>query len=133
MGLLPYRMVKAIDTGFFMTQKAERGSIVSYHPTKHDRVVIGGHAPIGVLSVDVVDIDLTKEWINPDIAVPPGSRVEIITQGWVMLKIGKIGYPIGHPVYADKKGRPTLVQWGPAFGILLSKPDRQGYAKVALQ
>lgn len=133
MGLLPQRMVRTVDTGFFMTQKATRGSIVSHHSRRADIAILGGHSPIGVLSVDVVDIDLTREWINPDIALPLGSRVEIITEGWVMLKIGKIAYPLGHPVYADKNGRPTVVQWGPAFGTLISKPNRQGYAKVSLR
>ena len=106
-----------------------------------------GHAPVGILLNDVVDLDLTRQHINwHKDEVQKGGKVTLLTQGWVVTDriypgdtpaVGNVAY-VHHSGYISSvitaaKGQfdrsmPTNL----AVGRFLSKKDEDGYAKVSI-
>ncbi len=132
------------NQNYFMDEVAERGSFVFAHPRtlgSPNTVVTKSPGPnprmsfVGVLLDDVVDIDLTRQHINwSQNEVQKGGKVSIATRGWLVMKIPfRDTYPLGHPVYVNPKtGRPSLIQWGIPIGRMMSKRDRDGFAKIEI-
>jgi len=105
-----------------------------------------GARPIGVLMNDVVNIDLTRQTLNPyKSEAQVGDKVTVLRKGYV---VTNMIYPtstirVGAPAYLGTSGYITPnsgVQtgtWGAAnstlafeIGKFLSLPDEDGYAKV---
>lgn len=129
----------AVPSGAAMDQT---DSAVWYHPTG------SGATPLGMLAVDVVDVDLTRQILNPEKSeAQVGDKVLLYTQGWVVtnkidLNASGSASPaitVGSPAYLAGSGYITTSSgWGggpndflrPRVGTFLSKQDQDGYAKV---
>lgn len=97
--------------------------------------------PVGILLNDVVNKDLTRthlNWYKDEVQL--GSKVTVLTRGWVVTS-NITGTPSpGDPAYVDNAGTagnitnvvdPTMS--GNLFiGTFLTNKDADGYAKVAV-
>lgn len=149
MALKPDRFEMQTDISFFMNEVAERGgvaslvtggsgaamdqsqSLVSYTATG------SGKKPMGVLLNDMVNIDLTRQHLNPyKNEVQKGSKVTLLRKGYVVTnKIQGTAPAAGANVYVAHSGNISatdLVGAGtqPVVGTFLSSMDQDGYAKV---
>mgnify|MGYP003138011131 CR=1 FL=1 len=85
-----------------------------------------GHAPMGILLNDVVDLDLTRQHINwHKDEVQKGGKVTVLTQGWVVTNFGTAGY-------ITNRKPPGNLGMDLAVGRFLSGTDEDGYYKVAV-
>lgn len=135
MALKPDRQVSMSQKAFCLKPMC-RGAIVTYEKKQNAQyplVGLHGDNVAGILLDDVVDIDLTRHMLQFD-QTQVGGLVDIMVRGMVTIKLGKgLRAPIGHPVFVKKDtGKPTLIQWGPQIGRLLSKIDKDGFAKVEI-
>jgi hypothetical protein len=102
-----------------------------------------GAIPLGLLAVDVVNIDLTRQILNPYKPESQlGDKVLLYTQGWVVTNFIDPASPaatVGAPAYLSGSGYITASPSGGSndyarkrVGTFLTKKDEDGYAKVYL-
>jgi hypothetical protein len=113
-----------------------------------------GHSPMGMLLVDVVNIDLTRQILNPYKSESQvGDKVVLMRKGWAVTNsldsttgtvtqgagayVGPSGNLTADPGALVATGSATWAAQGAAFktefprvGTFLSKVDEDGYAKV---
>lgn len=147
MALKADRLYLQTDISFFMNEVAERGGLVCNSSTvgsgaamdQGQNVVTyqaspSGKYPLGILLNDMVNIDLTRQKINPyKNEVQKGSKVTILRKGYVVTNriqgtpaVGDLVYP-GHSgllANSNTTGNTTVI------GQFLSNKDQDGYAKV---
>lgn len=150
------------DISYFGNSTMERGGIVfatstatgvgaamdsavqvaEYIVTGGSLIVPTGRRPLGVLMVDMVNIDQSRQKLNPYKAeVQAGDKVLILKKGWVVTNMIEPGSAVGLncpvPVYACASGlfstNGGLVASGfQSVGKLLTNKDGDGYAKVQI-
>lgn len=146
------------DISFFMSEVAERGGIVSISATSSSGAAMdqaeatvsyvanpSGIKPLGVLMDDMVNLDLTRQKLNPyKQEVQLGGKVSVWPKGVVVTDFvypghtptpGQLAY-VGHSGYiaasnvatdhTDTTGVRHLV------GRWLSKKNEDGFAKVEI-
>jgi hypothetical protein len=137
------------DISYFMNQVAERGGMVSLVTGGSGAAMDQGQAlveyaatgsgkvPMGILLNDVVNIDLTRQKLNPyKNEVQRGSKVTILRKGWVVTnRIQGTAPTAGGNVFVAHSGNlaaSDLVGAGtqPVCGTWLGTVDQDGYAKV---
>ncbi len=105
-----------------------------------------GHAPMGILLNDVVNLDLTRQHINwHKDEVQKGGKVTVLTQGWVVTNFvdteanfgavtaGQVAYASsGTAGYITNRKPPGNLGMDLAIGRFLSGTDEDGYYKVAV-
>src|SRR6185312_2544338 len=150
MALLPDRQVISTELGFFMNQVAERGGIATLL-TGASGVALdisnavcqyaanpSGLAPLGLLLVDMVNLDLTKQIPNfyKD-QMQIGSKVALMTRGFVTTNLITGTPAAGGPAYLGASGylTPTRSSNGgtaatPIVGRFWTSLDENGYARV---
>ncbi len=151
MALKPDRFEMQTDISFFMNEAAERGgmaslttggsgaamdqsqALVTYATTGSGRV------PIGILLNDMVDIDITRQTLNPyKNEKLKGNKVTLLRKGYVVTnRIQGTAPTAGANVFVAHSGNlaaSDLVGNGtqPVVGVWLSSPDQDGYAKVEI-
>lgn len=153
MALKPDRMITQDDISYFMNQPAERGGLVcasgtpgSGHGMDDSNQVVSyfadpsGKMPIGVLTYDVVDIDTSRQILNPykgGSEVLAGDKVNILTIGWIntnrvvgtsatgaMPAVAYLG-PTGFFTQSPSTG-------SIAVGRFLTRKDADGFCKIAV-
>lgn len=137
------------DISYFMNEVAERGgcvvlstggsgaamdqgqALVTYAATA------SGKVPVGILLNDMVNIDLTRQKMNPyKNEVQKGSKVTLLRKGWVVTnRIQGTAPTAGGSVFVAHSGNlaaSNLVSQGimPVIGTWMSNVDQDGYAKV---
>ncbi len=137
------------DISFYMNEVAERGGVVVLSTVGSGGAMDNGAAlvtyaanpsgklPIGFLMNDMVDVDLTKYFLNPNKdEVQKGSKVNLRTFGWLTTNFIKSGDTpvVGSKAYVDTNGKVTITQLNPVqnpqIGVFLSAKDQDGFAKV---
>lgn len=151
MALKPDRIQLDSRINYFMNQTAERGgiavvstagsgvamdsavSLVEYATTA------SGKTPVGILMCQVVDIDLTRQKLNPHKEeVQKGGKVTIWNKGQVTTNYLASGITVaaGDKAYLAAEGRITNSNTGAAASPLLgrfeTKKDEAGYATVSI-
>lgn len=108
-----------------------------------------GLRPLGVLLNDVVNIDLTRQSINPfKSEVQVGDKVALLTKGFVLTNrvvtamggTPAVAVTVGAPAYTGPSGYITSVATGAiatatgshVIGKFLSLADEDGYYKVQI-
>lgn len=95
--------------------------------------------PVGILMNDVVNKDLTRTHLNQyKNEVQQGSKVTVLTRGWVVTNMITGSPSPGDPAYVDDAGTAGYLTnvVGPTVsgalyvGRFMSNPDSDGYAKV---
>jgi hypothetical protein len=151
MALKPHRSHGASDISFFMDAVQERGGIVVVKTLgsgnaldQGDAVVEyvtnpSGKMPVGVLMCDVVNLDLTRQKLNPHKReVQVNTKVTIWEKGEVETNYLVPGITIsaGDRAYTGVSGYFTNVDGGaaatPIVGYFKSKKDEDGYVKVSV-
>jgi hypothetical protein len=149
MALKPDRREIDSEIGFFMNHTAERGGVACLVTTgsggamDNANAAVGyaatssGKVPIGYLTCDVVDVDLSLYHLNRyKDQVQKGGKVKLITQGVVVTNMLKSGdtFAVGDAVYLNEDGRVTRTNTGaiasPKVGTVLAHKDADGYAKI---
>lgn len=149
MALLPDRNYLNIGgrIDFFMNTTAERGGIVSISTTGSGvaldqsvqvceyAVNPSGKTPIGILTCDVVNIDLTRQKLNNyKEEVQVYGKVTIVEKGEVTtdMLVPGITVTAGQAAYLGPSGLFTNVNaaGAPKVGTFFSTKDSNGYAKV---
>lgn len=149
MALLSDRYEFQTDISYFMNEVAERGGCVVLSTAGSGAAMDQGQAlvtyaatasgkvPVGILLNDVVNIDLTRQKLNPyKNEVQRGSKVTLLRKGWVITnRIQGTAPTGGAPVFVAHSGNlaaSNLVSQGtmPVIGTWMSTPDQNGYAKV---
>lgn len=150
MALKPHRIHLDSDISFFMTSTASRGGFVvistvgSGDAMDQSSAVAAyasnpsGNMPLGCLMCDVVNIDLTRQKLNPGKhEVQVNTKVTIWTKGEVQTDMIYPGLTIaaGDKAYLTVSGLLTNVDGGanatPIVGSWRSSKDEDGFAKVA--
>lgn len=150
MALKPHRQHLESDISFFMDAVQERGGVVvlktigSGNAMDQSVAVVeyvanpSGKMPVGVLMCDVVNVDLTRQKLNPyKHEVQVNTKVTIWTKGEVETNslVPGITISAGDRAYLGVSGLITNVDAGaaatPVVGFFKSKKDEDGYAKVA--
>ena len=87
---------------------------------------------LGIATVNVFDIDLSKRSIPP-FSVQSGGKISILTVGEIVIykKYKKI--PFGQPMYISKKGNITWRNHGDRIGTTSSNQDKDGFLKVSIK
>ena len=136
---------------FFMNEVAERGGIVSFS-TAGSGVALdqaqqlatyaanpSGARPIGLLMGDMVNIDLTRQKLNPyKEEVQIGGKVTIWDKGEVVTNMIQPGVTItaGQTAYLHASGYVTnnnhLDHSNNVIGRFMSTKDQNGYAKLSV-
>jgi hypothetical protein len=145
MALKAGRYVVSEDGSFYMLTVGEKGGIAcqttagSGEALDSSFAVVSypaspsGALPQGVLWNDVVNYDLTKQHLNYQRSeVQVGSKVNLITQGWVLTNMIEGAVTAPGPAFIGHSGKFTTSQQAGAFkvGHVLSVPDEDGYAKI---
>lgn len=139
------------DISFFINQTAEPGGIVSLTTfgsgasMDNGSAVVGyatsasGALPLGFLMNWVVNLDLTRQKLNPyRHEQQVGSKCLIYTKGTVVTDMITSGITVSakDKAYLGADGRITNVNTGaaasPQVGIFLSGKDQDGFAKVSI-
>lgn len=140
------------DISFFMNEVAERGGVVCLSTGGSGAAMDQGQAlvtyaatssgkvPMGILLNDMVNIDLTRQKLNPyKNEVQRGSKVTLLRKGWVVTnRIQGSAPTAGAPAFPAHSGNlaaSNLVSSPdnlPVIGTWLSTPDEDGYAKVSV-
>lgn len=150
MALKPHRSHLESDISFFMDAVQERGGVVvlktigSGNAMDQAGAVVeyattsSGKMPVGVLMCDVVNLDLTRQKLNPyKHEVQVNTKVTIWTKGEVETDRIIPGQTIsmGDRAYLGVSGLFTNVDAGanatPIVGYFKSSKDEDGFAKVA--
>lgn len=152
MALKPDRRELDSDISFFMNHTAERGGVVCLVTTGSGGAMdnaaaavgyvaaasISGKIPVGYLTSDVVDVDLSRYHLNRyKDEVQKGGKVKLITVGVVNTNMIKSGdtLAVGDRAYLGEDGRVTKTNTGaiasPHVGTVLSHKDQDGYAKIS--
>jgi hypothetical protein len=86
--------------------------------------------PIGILTHDVVNMDLSRQPLFMGNAVPVGGKVSVCQEGWLVA--GPFDKPVkpNETLYYDKAGKLTTEPIGTPIGITLSSSDEDGFAQV---
>lgn len=109
-------------------------------------IASSGSRPLGVLAQDVVNIDLTRQTLNPyKSEAQVGDKVTVVRKGYVTtnmiyptgtIRVGATAYLSVSGYISPNSGCVPGV-WGgantslsPEVGKFLSLPDEDGYAKV---
>lgn len=156
--LKPDRSVFSDDVSFFMNQTAERGGVVcivtgtyglgasmddannlvGYLPVAS----VSGRHPVGVLMQDVVNIDQTRQILNPyKSEVQVGNKVVVVRKGWVTTNMLTTGSATGtvFPITAYLAGDGKVIADGTNYqtasgyrevGRVMGRVDSDGYAKL---
>jgi len=151
MALKRDRREDVTEITYFMNTTAERGGIVCHNTggsgaalDQSAAVVVApanpsGYKPVGLLLNDVVDLDLTRQHLNPyKDEVQKGSKVCVMTKGWVVTNsiMPGISPAIGENAYVGNSGLLTNLQANvpnqPWVGRWKSLKDEDGYAKVEI-
>lgn len=148
MALKPGRLIVSDEIGFFMTDVAERGGIALFSTVGSGEALDQGAALVGypisslnataagLLLNDVVSIDLTRQHLNQyKDEVQIGSKVQLMTRGWVTTNLVSGTITAGGTAYAGPYGYITATNVGsasPTVGKFLSKADEDGYARVSI-
>lgn len=164
MALKPQRYEVTTDIYHFMNETAERGRVVYFGSNAiantytglgpsgaaldqaASLVTTGGSAggpsglqPLGILLNDVVNVDLTRyelNWHKNEVQV--GSKVTVLTTGWVVTNMIKTGItPVpGDFAYGAESGfitnaaHPTNPRGYPLIGRFMTRKDDEGFARV---
>lgn len=147
MALLKLRREDVIEQGFYMDETAEAGTVAVFSTggsgvSMDDSAALAtlsaspsGKVAIGVLLMDVVNYDLTKQksnYLRPE--TQKGSKVPLMKRGMcVTNKI--IGTPAaGNTCYLHNSGNVSATQLSgaPTLGVFMSSPDADGYAKIEI-
>jgi len=151
MALKADRHEKDTDISFFMNQVAERGGMVclvtggSGAALDQGQALVeyaanpSGKVPMGILLNDVVNIDLTRQKLNPyKNEVQRGNKVTILRKGWVVTnRIQGTAPTAGANAFVAASGNlaaSDLVSGAtlPVLGMWMSSVDQDGYAKVEI-
>lgn len=138
----------AEDVSFFMDEVAERGGIVVISTAGSGAALDqagalvtyaaapSGKAILGLLEVDMVNIDQTKQHINfyKD-EVQKGGKVAVMTEGWAVTNQIYPGVTptAGATAYLAHSGLiaiTDLIGGAQKVGRFLSTKDEDGYAKI---
>ena len=109
-------------------------------------IAASGSRPLGILMNDVVNIDLTRQTLNPyKSEAQIGDKVTIARKGYVVtnlvyptgtIRVGATAY-LGVSGYISPNSGVLAGTWGakdstlaPEIGKFLSLPDEDGYVKV---
>jgi len=148
MALKADRLELHTDITFFMNEVAERGGAVCLGTTSGSGAAMDQGAalvtyaanptskiPMGILLNDMVNIDLTRQYLNPfRNEVQRGSKVTLLRQGWVVTnRIQGTAPTAGAPCHVGNSGNLAAANtFGGAsvIGQWMSIPDQDGYAKV---
>jgi hypothetical protein len=148
MALKPDREEFHHDIRWYMNEVAERGGIAhlqtagsgGYPGNKNALVTYAanpsGRHPIGLLLVDMVNIDLSHQHMNfYREQAPLGAKVALMKDGWCTTNM-ITGTPVGgEAAYAGPSGTitPLTTYAGAKVGQFLSSKDEDGYAAVRIQ
>lgn len=149
MALKPLRNIVADDISYFATATASRGGIATMSTVGSGEAMDDGASvvayaanpsgllPVGVLMNDVVNLDLTRQKINPyKDEVQVNSKVTLTTIGEVVtdMLVPGITVAVNDPAYLAHSGLFTNVDLNmnqtPIVGVFKSKKDEDGFAKV---
>lgn len=153
MALKPDRLITQDDISYFMNQPAERGGVVcasgtpgSGHGMDDSGQVCAyfpdpsGKMPLGILTYDVVDIDTSRQIVNPykgGNEVLSGDKVNIVTIGTLVTN-RVVGTSATGAMPAVAYVGPTgFLTQSPAtgsfaIGQFLTRKDADGYCKVRI-
>lgn len=140
------------DITYFMNEVAERGGVVCLSTGGSGAAMDQGQAlvtyaatasgkvPMGILLNDVVNIDLTRQKLNPyKNEVQKGSKVTILRKGWVVTNRIQGSAPTAgqsaFPAHSGNLAGSNLVSSPnnlPVVGTWMSNVDQDGYAKVEI-
>ena len=139
------------DVSFFCNQTASAGGIMCFNTAGsgvaldqteaavHYKTSASGGKPAGLLLNAVVNLDLTRQKANSHKdEVQLGSKVTLLTQGWVVTDYLQSGITVlaGESAYLGLDGRITNANTGaaasPKVGGFLSVKDEDGFAKVSI-
>lgn len=151
MALKPTREVVKTDISYFMTATASRGGIVSISTVGSGDAMDDGSAvvaynaspsgklPVGLLLQDVVNIDLTRQKLNPyQDQKQVGDKVALCQVGDFVtdMLVPGITVAANQVAYLGHSGLLTNANLNdvatPVVGIFKSKKDEDGFAKVAI-
>ena len=152
MALKGDRYVIETDVAFHLNEVAERGLVVVYS-TSGSGVALdqsealltvagdpSGKVPFGYLLGDMVNKDLTRTHINhhKDEA-QLGGKVPVMRKGWLVTNkyvgsptAGNIAYLLNSGIVTPTVGPGGGPAQTPVVGRFESKPDEDGYVKVAV-
>lgn len=150
MALKPDREVILWDISHFMPETGTAGGIVMATGTASgaamDQSTNGchyapdpsGRTPLGILDADVVNIDLTRQPLNPFKAEHQiNDKVPLIVKGWVtttFVATGGSAIAVGDPAYAVGSGfmgnEAGAASQNPHVGFFQTSIDEDGYYKV---
>jgi hypothetical protein len=150
MALKPDREEFHYDIRWYMDQTAERGGVVCLqtadsggNPGGMNNVVTyaaapSGRRPVGVLLYDVVDIDVSRQHVNPyRMQALIGTKVATIKDGWVNTNmiVGTENPVGGEPAYLGPSGLFSLTSTAGAapIGQFLTSKDQDGFASVRVE
>ena len=150
MALKPHRIELDSDISFFMDAVQERGGVVvlktigSGNAMDQSAAVVeyvavaSGKMPVGVLMNDVVNLDLTRQKLNPyKHEVQVNTKVTLWTKGEVQTDrlVPGITVSVDDRAYLGPSGLITNVDIGanasPIVGYFKSSKDEDGFAKVS--
>lgn len=136
---------------FFMNETAERGGVVVFSTAGSGAAMDqgaqlctyaasqSGKTPIGLLMSDMVNLDLTRQKLNPyKEEVQQGGKVTIWDKGEVVTNrlVPGITVSAGDGAYLGPSGLLTSTNTGhkasPRVGTFMSTKDSDGYAKVSV-
>lgn len=138
------------DIRWFMDQPAERGGIVCVqtadsggNPGGNNNVVAyaanpSGRYPVGLLLYDVVNIDLSRQHLNPyRMQVQMGMKVALMKDGWATTNMIVSGdNPLGgENAYLGPSGlfTLTLASGSHKVGQFLGAKDQDGFAPIRIE
>ena len=149
MALKPTRNIVADDISYFMTAVATRGGIacmstVGSGDAMDDGASVvqyaanpSGNLPVGILMNDVVNLDLTRQKLNPyKDEVQVNSKVTLTTIGEVVtdMLVPGITIAVNDAAYMGHSGLLTNADLNfnqtPIVGVFKSKKDEDGFVKV---
>lgn len=160
MGLKGDRDIKVDRIDCFLNEAATRG-VIATSSTAGSGVALdntaqlatiaanpSGQKPIGVLMHDVVDIDVTRQFLNTQKnEVPVGSKVQLLTDGWIVTDDVEVGTVIAEEAaYIGNSGQfataAAIAGYGaavteesnatsyPMVGRFQTTKDQDGYVKI---
>jgi len=118
MALKADRLEFQTDISFFMNEVAERGGVACYDSTSGSGAAMdqgaalvtyqanpSGKVPVGILMNDMVNVDLTRQILNPyKNEVQKGSKVTLLRKGWVVTNKVQGTPTAGARVYVGQSG-----------------------------
>mgnify|MGYP001421912935 FL=1 len=151
MALKSDRISNTSRVDFFMNEIAERGGVVVFSTSGSGAsmdqaqqlctygALASGKVPIGLLMGDMVNLDLTRQKLNPyKEEVQQGGKVTLWDKGEVVTNrlYPAIAVTAGNAAYLGPSGLITNLPIGsiasPRIGTFMSQKDVDGYAKVSI-